>query len=303
MVDNAPENAVGPSVEHLKDVFGVQQVPLASNFSDLIDVADAGRKAAGLSPAQDGLPGIGLQLDASQKLTVRPKADAGVCVDSTGVGVIADASQGVKVDASGVGVVADASRGIEVGASGIGVNFGASLQMANGKLEVAANAGIPRGLIVMFSGTVIPEGWVLCDGAPGVPDLRNRFILGGSASEVGAAGGSALSGMGTGKTYNVPTDKVSAGAINVTVGDTTLTVDQMPAHSHSGKFTWNTSGAAGGYTSFTQANDTAPQLNTRNNSTGGNKPHTHTGSATQGTHSHTLSTLPAYYILAFIMKL
>ncbi|MCP1489814.1 hypothetical protein J3D48_006224 [Pseudomonas fluorescens] len=168
MVDTAPENAVGPSVEHLKDVFGGQQVPLASNFSDLIDVADAGSKAAGLSPAQDGLPGIGLQLDASQKLTVRPKSNAGVCVDSTGVGVIADAS-----------------RGIEVGASGIGVNFGASLQMANGKLEVAANAGIPRGLIVMFSGAVIPEGWALCDGALGVPDLRSRFILGGSASEVG----------------------------------------------------------------------------------------------------------------------
>ncbi|WP_155736135.1 hypothetical protein [Pseudomonas chlororaphis] len=58
----------------MKNVFGVQYVPLASNFSDLIDVADAGRKAAGQSPEQDGIPGLGLQLDASEKLALQPKA-------------------------------------------------------------------------------------------------------------------------------------------------------------------------------------------------------------------------------------
>ena len=39
---------------------------------------------------------------------------------------------------------------------------------------------IPTGIIVMWSGTVneIPEGWVLCDGTRGTPNLRDRFVMG-----------------------------------------------------------------------------------------------------------------------------
>lgn len=35
------------------------------------------------------------------------------------------------------------------------------------------------GLIVLWSGALvdIPNGWVLCDGNNGTPDLRNRFIV------------------------------------------------------------------------------------------------------------------------------
>lgn len=46
----------------------------------------------------------------------------------------------------------------------------------------AANALVPTGLISMFSGTLIPAGWGLCDGTVqgGIPtpDLRGRFIIG-----------------------------------------------------------------------------------------------------------------------------
>lgn len=36
------------------------------------------------------------------------------------------------------------------------------------------------GIICMWSGAIvdIPDGWVLCDGNNGTPDLRNRFVLG-----------------------------------------------------------------------------------------------------------------------------
>ena len=53
-------------------------------------------------------------------------------------------------------------------------------------------AGLPSGVIVMWSGTLdaIPDGWALCDGSNGTPDLRNRFVLGvGAAEYLGSTGG------------------------------------------------------------------------------------------------------------------
>lgn len=36
-----------------------------------------------------------------------------------------------------------------------------------------------RGMILMWSGAIvdIPDGWALCDGTQGTPDLRDRFVL------------------------------------------------------------------------------------------------------------------------------
>lgn len=57
---------------------------------------------------------------------------------------------------------------------------------------------VPAGVVVAFYGTIIPQGWVLCDGrttAGGVttPDLRDRFILGldPATGAVGERGGAA----------------------------------------------------------------------------------------------------------------
>jgi len=50
------------------------------------------------------------------------------------------------------------------------------------------------GMIVLWSGSsgTIPAGWLLCDGASGTPDLRNRFVVGATSTyAVGATGGSA----------------------------------------------------------------------------------------------------------------
>lgn len=68
---------------------------------------------------------------------------------------------------------------------------------------------VPKGAIIIWSGSVkdIPSGWVLCDGSEeGIPDLRDRFVLGaGNNYAVGAKGGES---------------------------EHTLTVDEMPNHSH-----------------------------------------------------------------------
>lgn len=38
---------------------------------------------------------------------------------------------------------------------------------------------IPAGVIVIWSGALVdvPDGWALCDGNNGTPDLRMRFVL------------------------------------------------------------------------------------------------------------------------------
>lgn len=56
--------------------------------------------------------------------------------------------------------------------------------------EVITNL-IPSGIITMFSGSVVPVGWALCDGTQGTPDLVGRFILGGNGGDTGQTGGSA----------------------------------------------------------------------------------------------------------------
>lgn len=49
---------------------------------------------------------------------------------------------------------------------------------------------IPSGLIMMYYGNSIPDGWALCDGTNGTPDLRNRFIIGaGDIYNSGDTGG------------------------------------------------------------------------------------------------------------------
>lgn len=51
----------------------------------------------------------------------------------------------------------------------------------------------PSGGIIIWSGgaAAVPDGWALCDGTNGTPDLRDRFVLGaGSSHRVGETGGS-----------------------------------------------------------------------------------------------------------------
>lgn len=137
----------------------------------------------------------------------------------------------------------------------------------------AAGTPIPSGSILMWSGSIasIPAGYVLCDGTNSTPDLRNRFIVGaGSTYAVNATGGA---------TSNTPT---------ITVGSTTLSTAEMPAHTHT--TVTSTGGAAG-----TGSGNPSP-TSADTGSTGGGGSHTHTGS------SSAVPTLPPYLALAYIMK-
>jgi len=51
-----------------------------------------------------------------------------------------------------------------------------------------------QNMIVIWSGAIvdIPDGWTLCDGTNGTPDLRDRFVVGaGGAYSPGDTGGAA----------------------------------------------------------------------------------------------------------------
>lgn len=126
---------------------------------------------------------------------------------------------------------------------------------------------MPKGAIIMWNGTIVPDGWALCNGqtSNGVttPDLRGRFIVGYNPNDtdydtIGETGGE--------KTH-------------------TLTVAEMPSHSHSYTITTgnNDDVKHSGYDSVVSLN-----LNsTLTGSTGGNQAH---------------ENCPPYYTLAYIMK-
>ena len=97
----------------------------------------------------------------------------------------------------------------------------------NGKLDPSVlpiSASVPSGVVLMWSGTVasIPDGWHICDGTSGTPDLRGRFIVG-----VGSDAGAHTTGVnGLGGGYYCPGD----------IGGEDLhqmTIAEMPSHNHS----------------------------------------------------------------------
>lgn len=71
---------------------------------------------------------------------------------------------------------------------------------------------VPAYTIVLYNGNTAPDGWALCDGNNGTPDLRGVFVLGAGTNKFGTS-------------YAI-SDEI-AGNEKVT-----LTLDQLPSHTH-----------------------------------------------------------------------
>lgn len=120
---------------------------------------------------------------------------------------------------------------------------------------------IPIGSIIMWSGSIIPTGWALCDGQNGTPDLRDRFVLAAhDLNSVGKTGGSTTA---------------------------TLTVSNLPAHTHNISGVTFTDNGQGG-SLFSGGEDEIKTGTSITGSTGEGDP---------------FEITPPYYTLAFIMKL
>lgn len=177
-----------------------------------------------------------------------------------------------------------------------GVIQATNFQLANGV------AVVPSGAIIMWNGSAIPEGWVICDGSNNTPNLTSLFI-------VAAAGPGATTNQGQ-PLYNVNDSAgfdVHTHALEIPPLDGGTDVEGAHAHITANPVNWVPGNDAGpGVDGVNPENvwDTANALNTD----------------VQGAHSHSFTTTPtttntqpdagngyynrpAYYALYFIMKL
>ena len=149
-----------------------------------------------------------------------------------------------------------------VSISGGAVTVGGNLSVSG---TISGFGIVPVGSIIMWSGTSLPSGWVLCDGQNGTPDLRGRFIV----------------GAGAGGSY----------AVGNTGGDesVTLTVAQMPSHSHS--YSFKSADLGGSFKKddyfYCQQNPFNLSHSATTDAAGDNQPH---------------ENRPPYYALCFIMR-
>lgn len=134
---------------------------------------------------------------------------------------------------------------------------------------------------IMPGETVAREDWILCDGGSDgkggtVPNLRGRMIRGASDSvPAGTTGGS----------------ETHTHSVSGTVGSTTLSVAQMPSHTH----TFD----KGTYGNIAEAKGSANSGKQTTDATGSSQAHTHSLS---GAKSGSASNLPPYYALSYIMR-
>ncbi|QXF33183.1 hypothetical protein CE143_08515 [Photorhabdus luminescens] len=169
--ENANPESIGPSSDELKNRFKAGSIPLQTDYSDLIDIADIGRRAAGKAPDQTNNPNSALELDNSSGLKVKTNPTGGISVDSSGIAVKCWPSGGITVtDGSGLylklvggnsgngwsgvsglglgsdGVKVKAGNGINVDGSGVSVkakeNNGINVDSSGVSVKAKANSAI-----------------------------------------------------------------------------------------------------------------------------------------------------------------
>lgn len=137
---------------------------------------------------------------------------------------------------------------------------------------------VPAGGIILWSGSItsIPTGWLLCNGASGTPDLRDRFIV------------------GAGSTYGVYNTGGYANAIVVSHTHTATVTD--PGHNHQQSLPTASGSDLEASVGYAYSGSTGGYLSTGSKTTGISVSNASTGA------SGTNANLPPYYALAYIMK-
>jgi hypothetical protein len=200
---------------------------------------------------------------------------------------------------------------------------GHTLQLDDGQIPFSALSGVPAGVtpvppggIIMWAGdsTDIPDGWFLCDGGNGTPDLRGQFIV--AASENGGA--SPAHATGGAETHSHVAEVASGGSHDhpITVADHTLLLAEVPSHSHgngicdtnSRCFNHGSIGASPMSTDNFDSGSGGGSTEGVTTTVGGGGPHSHGATSdAAGNHTHGASTqdssnIPPFYSLCYIMR-
>lgn len=137
---------------------------------------------------------------------------------------------------------------------------------------------MPTGMIMMWypplatitslalAATYVPEGWAICDGTKGTPDLRGRFVLMAADTPAPAAGATVH-----------PVRQIGGEETHV------LSIAEMPSHNHIWENNFNTNNA----NSIGHPNGSGGYGDGVTRNTGGSQPH---------------NTLPPFYSLIYIMR-
>ena len=168
--------------------------------------------------------------------------------------------------------------------------------------------GVPVGGIIMWSGTIanIPQGYALCNGSNGTPDLRDKFIIGaGSTYAPAATGGSATVTL---LEANLPAHTHAFTGTAATGGSHNHTVTDV-GHTHSLTAGYYPGGNAGAGNNGNGWGCSNSNLTTGSNSSSGitlaaHAGHTHdiTGTNANTGSGTAFSILPPYFALAYIMR-
>lgn len=207
---------------------------------------------------------------------------------------------------------------------------GTTLRMRSGgssqDIGSGSGTGVPSGVIAMWSGTLasVPAGWVLCDGLSSTPDLRDKFIYGWTASvNPGGTGGALTHLHASGGTHQHSNDGPTSHT--GTFGHSTNGAHQhasfsgnsstVAAHSHSIDTAVRPTGTTdtGTFVVTTTTDPAGGHAHTINHQHASDGDHAHSAHTFSdhilhrhdsiGGHQHdSVSNLPPYYKMAFIMK-
>ena len=121
-----------------------------------------------------------------------------------------------------------------------------------GDARALLDALLPVGMIILWSGSLasVPQGWQLCDGTNGTPNLRDRFIVGaGTTYAVGATGGATQ--INIAHTHSTPSGTSGTPSATTTVDNTlagATVAEGSDTHTHT-----TTAGTSGSALSATQS--------------------------------------------------
>lgn len=227
-----------------------------------------------------------------------------------------------RIDSS-LARVSDMNTAITTATNNLEANIKGNVAPAGNTLEklhdliIALTPGtpvdpIPSGLICMWSGTIadIPNGWKLCDGQSGTPNLKGKFVVGyidgnpsGEYGQIANIGGDAKYKL---YKHHIPKHTHSAES-----SDATIWIENSGDHDHS------TNASQKGSETFKAGAGVNKTLNNyfgSNASTTGTAKHDHVNSSFKGVVGNgnnglgdegsttEIDNRPPYFVLAYIIK-